>query len=164
MIVSLSKRTVFSIMLASDRLFRIPVHFFGRTFFCPGEEFCPACPFSRPKAYWYTCATMDKRMEVVEICDSLARAVNEGIATLRLESAVGVIIRGSRKSKRSVWDIDQFDFRADLGTRGSDKLFVDQLSALYCCPLGKSGEAPQDWFGRVKNCHIPLLAKCVIPA
>ena len=60
MVVSLSKRTSFSMCIQSPAFVCVPVHWFGRTLICPGDEICPACAVGRKKCYWYTVATVSK--------------------------------------------------------------------------------------------------------
>ena len=162
-VYSLSKRTVFSLCIQSKCMACLPVHFFGRTLLCPGVETCPACTISRPKCYWYAICTVERKLEVVEFCDSLARAILEQCATINVKWSSGVVVRGSRKSKRSMWTLDEFTLHAEFAKQVADKVLIDGISTLYQLPIGRAEESAGDWLQRVKTCHVPLLARCVIP-
>lgn len=163
MVVSLSKRTQFSLCTQSASFVCIPVHWFGRTLMCPGEEQCPACKIGRKKCYWYTLATINKRIEVVEMCDSLARSLQEFGYTLAATSFRGLVARGHRSSKRSVWTMDELSFHPELITETSERLLIDGISQLYQLPVIDRSLSLKAWFEAVKTYHLPALANCCIP-
>ena len=163
MVVSLSKRTTFSLCLQSPAFVCVPVHWFGRTLICPGEEQCPACAFGRKKVYWYTAATMNKRVEVVEMCDSLARSLMDFAYTLQRPTFRGIVARAHRPSNRGMWQMDELSLHEELVTEVSDQLLIAGISSLYQLPVVPRGASIREWFDKVKTCHLSLLSNCVLP-
>lgn len=162
MVVSLSKRLDFALLIQSQRVLTIPVHWFGRTLICPGPELCPACYCSRSKKYHYVAATVSKKLSVVELCDSLTRALLEVAATFEGCKLAGFWARGKRANKRSCWDIEKIGYSPELCVVVPDSVLIDEISSLYQLPIGAKGESLPTWFERIKACHVPLLKNCVI--
>jgi len=105
---------------------------------------------------------MNKRIEVVEMCDSLARHVfSLTSSALPAASWSGIVVRGHRTNKRSIWTVDEFTYRPELRVDVSAKVLIDAVSQLYQLPINGHTEI-QAWLESVKKCHVPHLAKCVI--
>lgn len=162
MVVSLSKRLDFSLLIQSTKMLTVPVHWFGRTLICPGAEICPACYCSRPKKYHYVAATVKKRLEVVELCDSLGRTFIELAATFPGCTLAGFWSYGKRANKRSIWDIEKIGYAPEHRVDVQDSVLIDEVSSLYQLPIGATSEPLATWFERIKRSHIPLLKNCVI--
>lgn len=163
MVISLSKRTDFSLLVQSTRLTTLSVHWFGRTLICPGPDLCPACHCARPKRYHYIVATIAKKLEVVELCDSLGRTFVELASTFPGCSLRGFWALGARRTVRSIWDIDKLGYSPDFVKEVRDSVLINGVSSLYQLPFGKSDETIPTWLERVNCCHVPLLTKCVLP-
>lgn len=163
MIVSLSKRTQFSLCLQSPFMLCLPVHWFGRTLICPGEPQCPACKIGRKKCYWYALATVNKRIETVEFCDSLARSLQDFSATVAAKSLRGIVARGHRSTKRSTWTMDELTVHPELVGEAPAGALIDAVSQLYQLPQTREREDVRAWLALVKDFHLPLLTNCVIP-
>ena len=163
MIVSLSKRTQFSLLIQSTSIMSCPVHFVGRTFWCPGEESCPACPYSRAKWYHYALCTVEKKIECVEFCDSLIKTIREILSCVQPFRMSGAVVRGSRSTKRAMWKLDECQHRLELLRPVTDFALCDAVSLLYQLPRPKAEENAAQWVERVKKCHVPLLAKHFVP-
>lgn len=163
MVVSLSKRLTFSMCLQSKAFVHLPVHWFGRTLLCPGYDRCPACKISRPKSFWYTAATMERKIEVVEMCDSLGRQLQEFAATLQRFQFRGIVARGNRANKRNTWTLLKCELREELIKDVADSVLIDAISQLYQLPLGRPGLSIEEWLKSAALVHLPLLSKCVIP-
>lgn len=162
MVFSLSKRCDFSLFVQSRSFVTLPVHWFGRTLLCPGDDRCPACHCCRPKRYHYAACTIERRLEVVEFCDSLGRCFTEVAATFPGCTLSGFWARGRRANKRSVWDLEKVGYAPEHIKEVADRVVIDAISSLYQLPLGAPGEPLRTWVDRVRCCHVPLLSNCVI--
>lgn len=163
MLFSLSKRTSFRMCLQSPGFLQMRVHWFGRTLICGGSKLCPACNFNRGKDYWYAAATIERKLEIVEMCDSLARQLIEFHHSIDRRSAEGLCVAAKRSSKRSTWTLEKLEYHPELVRPVSDRLVIDAVSSLYQLPFGPEGEDIHQFAERAKKAHVALLQKCVIP-
>lgn len=160
MIFSLSKRTSFRMCLQSPGFIEVRVHWAGRTLICAGDKSCPACAFNRGKSYWYAAATIEKKLEVVEMCDSLARQLIDFHHTIARSSAEGIVCIGKRPAKRSTWTLEKLEYMPDLVRPVSDRVLIDAIASLYQIPFSPEGETLQQFGTRMKKAHLALLSNC----
>lgn len=154
-------------LIASPTIHAVQVHFFGRSLLCPGSDDCPACYCHRPKTFWYVAATMNKMLELVEMCDSLGREIREKMYTFGQQSPRGFIVGAERRAKRAMWAIKEFAYQPELASVHSEAMMVDRFAKLYQLPFpqvrGDDVHAFANFLKDHRKAHVSLLARCVVP-
>lgn len=166
-VISLSKRTEFRLLIQSKQLHQVQVHWFGRTLLCPGGDDCPACYCSRPKTFWYCAATINRQIELVEMCESLGSEVRSRIYQDGAQTLEGWIVGASRRTVRMQWSIKELCQQRDLVCSPPESLLINRFGKLYQLPLQLERATPDltfvQYLESAKKCHISALAKLVVP-
>lgn len=162
----LARYTKFTGQFISDAI-TLPVHYFGRSIPCAGEN-CEACLYrsSRKLSYVAFCSP-EGICSDMELCESFMggvyTAMSAGGAGGEHGEVAGLVVAATRASTRSGWAIERVERRALRVPGVAMPELLGKVARLYRLPVAFNGESWRDWFERVRPEQNDLLRALLLP-
>lgn len=162
----LARYTKFTGQFISDAI-TLPVHYFGRSIPCAGEN-CEACLYrSSRKLSYVAFSSAEGVCTDVELCESFMAGVFTAMSASGAGGETGevggLVVSATRASTRNGWAIERVERRALRVPRVAMPELLGKVARLYRLPVAFKGESWRDWFERVRPEQNDLLRAALLP-
>jgi hypothetical protein len=159
MLLSFSKLKLVRFQILSKQIYRLPVHWLGRTVVCAGVD-CPACVYRLPRDVFFFGSCSNRQRRVCEVPSSLAMAIDAAAAAHFLPDLLGLILDCKRYSCRDCWKIVDSGHRAPLSSPLEEYEVAGAAATAFRLPQPGRLESFKEWHFRVAPTQVKVLQQC----